>query len=326
MGIGVTYNKLRATWVARRWSKNEKRSVRNGTYKDEETAAHASDTLARKLTANGEKNHQLNFLDDDTEVRPEEAKFSSNYIGVTYNKIKAKWSAYRWSKNEKKKFFNGTYKDEEITAHASDTLARQLIANGEKGHQLNFPDDETEVYPEQKNNYFGVSHNTILATWQAIRRSKYENTKLYNGTYKDEETAAHASDTLARKLIAKGEKGHQLNFPDDDTEVIIPRRSDEHHYIGIHYHKRRAIWVASRRSKNEKTMIYNGSYKDEKTAAHASDTLARKLIDDGEKGHRLNFPDDDFEEFTEEVMYPKKKRKRQNNCSQESKSHQKSKK
>ena len=35
-----------------------------------------------------------------------------------------------------------------IPAYASDILARKLIANGENGHKLNFPDDEFEVYPE----------------------------------------------------------------------------------------------------------------------------------------------------------------------------------
>jgi hypothetical protein len=41
-----------------------------------------------------------------------------------------------------------TPRDEETAAHASDTLARKLTENGEKGHRLNFPDDYTEVYPE----------------------------------------------------------------------------------------------------------------------------------------------------------------------------------
>merc|ERR1712098_795178 len=129
--------------------KNEKKNVYNGCYKDEETAAHASDTLARKLIKNGEKGHKLNFPDDHTEVYPEKVTFSSNYFGVSYNESKSKWVAQRRSKNEKKTVFNGTYKDEETAAHASDTLARKLIANGEKGRLLNFPDDKTEVYPTE---------------------------------------------------------------------------------------------------------------------------------------------------------------------------------
>ena len=56
--------------------------------------------------------------------------------------------------------------------------------------------------------------------WRVTRRSKNEERLLYNGKYKNEETAAHASDTLARNLIANGEKGHKLNFPDDHTEVF----------------------------------------------------------------------------------------------------------
>ena len=110
------------------------------------------------------------------------------------------------------------------------------MANGEKSHKLNFPDDLTEVYPEvtiktkfiskrceflfeQKNNYIGVSYHENNARWQVYRHSKDEKRNIYNGTYKDEETAAHASDTLARKLMANGEKGHKLNFPDNHTEV-----------------------------------------------------------------------------------------------------------
>ena len=60
----------------------------------------------------------------------------------------AKWYAYRRSKNEKKTVYNGSFTDEETAAHASDTLARKLIANGETHHKLNFPDDDTEVYAE----------------------------------------------------------------------------------------------------------------------------------------------------------------------------------
>jgi hypothetical protein len=41
----------------------------------------------------------------------------------------------RKSKNENKIFFYGFYDNEETAAHASDTLARKLLANGEKGHK-----------------------------------------------------------------------------------------------------------------------------------------------------------------------------------------------
>merc|ERR1712098_71980 len=158
-----------------RRSKNEKKSVFNGAYKDEETAAYASDTLARKLMTNGERRHKLNFPDDDFEVYPEKVKFSSNYIGVTYHKLRATWDAYRHSKNEKRNVTNGAYKDEETAAHASDTLARQLMTNGERRHKLNFPDDHTEVYPEIvkfSSNYIGVSYNKRIATWDVYRYSK----------------------------------------------------------------------------------------------------------------------------------------------------------
>jgi len=117
---------------------------------------------------------------------------------------------------------NGFYNDEETAAHASDTLARKLMKNGEKGHRLNFPDDETEVYPEKtlSSQYIGVSYNVKRSRWRAYRRSKPESKTAYNGSYKNEEMAAHASDNLARKLMASGEYGHKLNFPNDCTELF----------------------------------------------------------------------------------------------------------
>ena len=69
--FGVSYNKLAELWLVQRWSKSEVRVVYNGYYKNEETAAHASDTLARKLMDNGKQNPKLNFPEDHTEVFPE---------------------------------------------------------------------------------------------------------------------------------------------------------------------------------------------------------------------------------------------------------------
>merc|ERR1712098_182621 len=67
--------------------------------------------------------------------------------------------------------------------------------------------------------FIGVTHNKNKSKWRAQRKSKYGNTMVYYGCYDDEETAAHASDTLARKLMGNGEQKVTLNFPDDYTEV-----------------------------------------------------------------------------------------------------------
>merc|ERR1712098_628098 len=129
-------------------NKHEKKVVTNGTYKDEETAAHASDTLARKLMSNSKQKLKLNFPNDDMEVYADKNR-ASEYIGVSYCESKSRWSAQRWDKHEQKVVHNGTYKDEETAAHASDTLARKLMNNGEQNHKLNFPDDDTEMHPEE---------------------------------------------------------------------------------------------------------------------------------------------------------------------------------
>merc|ERR1712098_516022 len=103
--IGVSFNKKESKWKVERRSNNK--TLYNGYYDDEETAARASDTLTRKLMKNGEQNLRLNFPEDDTEVYPEKRTTTSKYIGVSYNVSQKKWYAGRRSKNEKKKFYNG---------------------------------------------------------------------------------------------------------------------------------------------------------------------------------------------------------------------------
>merc|ERR1712098_928916 len=146
--FGVTYYAAFSKWRAQRYSKAEKKMVSNGYYKDEETAALASDNLARTLMENGKQTHKLNFPDEHTEVDSEKREISSKFIGVAYTKKTQTWGVQRWSKNENKQFFNGYYDDEETAAHASDTLARKLMKGGENNLKLNFPDDKAETHPE----------------------------------------------------------------------------------------------------------------------------------------------------------------------------------
>ena len=44
-------------------------------------------------------------------------------------------------------------------------------------------------------------------------------------------------------------------------------------------------------------LVCNGRYDNEKTAAQASDNLARKLMKNGERAHKLNFPADSTEVY-----------------------------
>jgi len=296
--IGVTHdeNMNRSIWRVRRWSKNEHRMVHNGSYRNEETAAHASDTLARKLMAKGELGHKINFPNDNIEVHSETYLQNKKYpIGVFFNTKTRTWVVQRWSRTEKKLFHNGSYRDEQTAVHASDTLARQLMAKGEQNLKLNFPDEITEVHLERKKNskYIGVYYTQDRAKWRAKRWSKKENKFVDNGYHKDEETAAHASDTLAKKLMENCKQNLKLNFPDDSTEVH--KRTKLSKYFGVSYNEKTKRWVAQRYSKTAKGPFNNGTHKDEETAAHASDTLARKLMENGEQNLILNFPNDKTE-------------------------------
>merc|ERR1712098_928855 len=91
-------------------------------------------------------------INEEVVVKIEDEYVKGNkYIGVFYDKNKSKWQVQRWSTNEKKNAYNGCYDDEEAAAHASDTLARKLMENGKQKLKFNFPDDHTEVHPEEQN-------------------------------------------------------------------------------------------------------------------------------------------------------------------------------
>jgi len=263
----------------------------------EETAAHASDTLAKQLMKNGKQKLKLNFPDDDT----------SKFVGVSYCEKKSKWRAQRWSKNENKVVANGIYDDEETAAHATDTLARKLMENGEQNHKLNFPDDHTEMRRKERkiaSKFMGVAYDKNKSKWCVRRWSKNEYKNVSFGNYDDEETAAHASDTLVRKLMENGEQKHKLNFPDDDAEVYPKEKRFTSKFIGVSYCETKSKWFVQRHSKDENKQFSKGCYGDEETAAHASDTLARKLMENGEQKLKLNFPNDHTE------VYPAQQKKR----------------
>merc|ERR1712098_545752 len=181
--------------------------------------------------------------------------------------------------------------------------------------KLNFPDDHTEVYPEKKqftSKFIGVSYNEKKSKWSAQRRSKNENRVITNGFYNNEETAALASDTLARKLMKNGEQKLKLNFPDDHTEVHREKKSIASKYIGVSYIKRKSKWYVQRHSKDENKYVSNGCYNDAETAAHASDTLARQLMENGDQILKLNFPDDHTKVYPADNQKKEKKTKRNN--------------
>merc|ERR1711925_22152 len=52
---------------------------------------------------------------------------------------------------------------------------------------------------------------------------------IYFGIFynEKEETAAHASDTLAKRLMADGNQNLKLNFPDVDTEADLEHQANK---------------------------------------------------------------------------------------------------
>ena len=74
----------------------------------------------------------------------------------------------------------------------------------------------------EKNTFWIEPYNIVKvynAAIVAYAKGKNVNKVVYYGLYDNEQTAAHASDTLARQLMKNGELNLKLNFPDDNTEV-----------------------------------------------------------------------------------------------------------
>merc|ERR1712034_37774 len=93
--------------------------------------------------------HKLNFPYRYVEVHPKGRKKNSKYLGVYYSESHKRWVAQRWSVSEKKLFNGGIYVDEVTAAHASDTLARELMTGSDQNLKLNFPGNNTEGDAEQ---------------------------------------------------------------------------------------------------------------------------------------------------------------------------------
>ena len=103
--------------------------------------------------------------------------------------------AQRRSKKEKKILTNGYYKDEETAARASDTLARELMANGEQNHKLNFLGDSTEVYAREVTKFKKLEISKI---WILLREKQVRNTLGFI-TMKNAKDGSHKSGAKKKK-------------------------------------------------------------------------------------------------------------------------------
>jgi len=208
-------------------------------------------------------------------------------------------------------------------------LARMLMAEEEE-YVLNFPTEADEeiclfcydkMDPKSKETFITPCnhrcHKSCMEMWKKKGKRKCPMCQLplepkgmgfkfpCNQSLSDIDDGANFS---SKYLMENGEEG--LNFPNHDMEmlphegadIIVKIEEDEYMYvkrektsefIGVGWVKKASKWRVSRRSKAEKKIVYHGCYDHEEAAAHASDTLARKLMNKGEVGHKLNFPDDE---------------------------------
>jgi hypothetical protein len=190
------------------------------------------------------------------------------------------------------------------------------------------PDDDEEkrepVPKRQKNSsaklleFVGVTWHKQLRKW--VAQIAHDGKKQHLGCFDDEREAARAVDTAARRL--RGENAHggrsgnnwyRLNFP---TEAEVKRAKDRGAllteedraaaaeaserqgpsvFMGVSWAKRQRNWKAQIR--HDGKHLYLGYFDDEREAARAVDTAARRLRGENAHGgrsgnnwYRLNFP------------------------------------
>jgi hypothetical protein len=168
----------------------------------------------------------------------------SKFVGVSWYKPGRKWEARIYYDGKDQRL--GRFDDEREAARAVDTAARRL--RGEDAHgglsgsqwlRLNFPTEEevkrakdrgallTEedkaaaiAASEQQgpSKFVGVSWNKMNRKWRA--QFNHDGKNQYLGRFDDEQEAAQAVDTAARRLRGEGAHGgrsgtrwHCLNFP-----------------------------------------------------------------------------------------------------------------
>ena len=181
----------------------------------------------------------------------------SDFVGVSWYKNSRQWRVYVHHTGEKHQL--GRFDDEQEAARAFDTAARRLRPKGEahggrSGNQwwcLNFPTAEEKAFAAQHGPGAGVAAEPSTVALKAkaqgfnsdfVGVSWYKNSRQWSaqishsgnphqlGRFDDEQEAARAFDTAARRLRPEGEAHGgragpgrnwvRLNFPTTEEEAF----------------------------------------------------------------------------------------------------------
>jgi hypothetical protein len=274
-------------------------------------------------------------------VAASEQQGPSEYVGVSWDKRDRRWVA--GIRHGGKRQHLGSFDDEQEAARAVDTAARRLRSEDAHGGRasktgrrwkLNFPTEEEAKRAQERgalltaddkaaaaaavserqgpSEFVGVSWDRRSRKWKAQIRHDGKTQNL--GSFDDEQEAARAADTAARRL--RGEDAHggrsgrnnkwnRLNFPtqaevkraqdrgallteeDKTAAVAASEQQGPSKFVGVSWDKGHRKWKAHIKHDGKTQNL--GSFDDEQEAARAFDTAARRLRgEDAHDGGRAN--------------------------------------
>jgi len=214
---------------------------------------------------------------------------SSQFIGVSWNKVNKKWIAQINIKNRGKRF-GGCFDDEHEAAKRVNQLCGELGMTAKNPGISGIPNQQPK---EKTSKYKGVYWERLSRIWYVQLKSKQR--KIFGGYFDNENDAAQKVNQLCGKLGVTVKNYNISELPNQEVQG----KENTSQYNGVHWSKQAKKWMVFLQLKNT-TAKYGGRFHDELDAGKRVNQLC------AEQGLSLKNPE--IGQYQINSMYKKKHR------------------